>query len=163
MLQTKDPIYMEKNKGDMIGLADKDGNYPACDGLGFSCDPSNSHVFVRNQTTGLLDQSNSVIVTNQTACSDGYIHAWNHVCDQDKARKFSLDCPLRMPRGVSTPILAHGLTEADRYNSGYRHGVAYAGQHNINATGNDCSLEVHTVSYCHGYSAGFEARENDLG
>jgi len=68
--------------------ADKDGNYPACDGLGFSCDPSNSHVFVRNQTTGLLDQSNSVIVTNQTACSDGYIHAWNHVCDQDKARNF---------------------------------------------------------------------------
>jgi hypothetical protein len=33
------------------------------------------------------------IVTNQTACIDGYIHAWNHVCKQPQANDNGVLCP----------------------------------------------------------------------
>jgi hypothetical protein len=111
-------------------LADKDGNFGTCDGPSFSCNPDNSHVYVRNQTDGLLYQSNLVQVTNQTACVDGYIHGWNHVCDQKKARDSHQDCPLTMPREVSTPIL--GSTEHVSNMTACLHGYARAWNH-------DCS------------------------
>jgi len=58
---------------------------------------------------------------------------------------------------------AYALTEADRYNSGYKQGVIDAGKLLSNMTGYNCNLNDHTVSFCHGYSAGYEARNDDNG
>jgi hypothetical protein len=33
------------------------------------------------------------IVTNETACIHGYMHAWNHICDPDKANDNGVLCP----------------------------------------------------------------------
>ena len=33
------------------------------------------------------------IMTNKTACIDGFIHAWNHMCDPVKAKHNGVDCP----------------------------------------------------------------------
>jgi hypothetical protein len=49
---------------------------------------------VRNETTGYLDSVfHYDVMTNKTACIDGYVHEWNHLCDPVTARKSSVDCP----------------------------------------------------------------------
>src|SRR5262249_54894329 len=76
--------------------ADKNGDAPDCVGVDDSCH-SPLQVFVRNQTTGLLDGLHPHLdyntISNQTACHDGYEKAWSNVCDYKKAMEFSLDCP----------------------------------------------------------------------
>lgn len=68
---------------------------------------------------------------------------------------------------VITPTLAHAMTQADRYNAGYNHGYEDANPSN---SGNGTSIDMrptcldhHTVSWCHGYSAGYDARGDDSG
>jgi hypothetical protein len=49
----------------------------------------------KNMTTGYQDIEikHYNIMTNQTACIDGYVHAWNHVCKQPQAKDNSVHCP----------------------------------------------------------------------
>jgi hypothetical protein len=50
---------------------------------------------VYNATIGYDMQTYLGHVSNVTACVDGYVHAWNHVCDPVKAKKAdTMPCPL---------------------------------------------------------------------
>lgn len=39
-------------------------------------------------------------MTNNTACIDGYVHGWNHVCDPVKAKENDLNCPTTLQQEV---------------------------------------------------------------
>jgi hypothetical protein len=59
--------------------------------------------YAKNSTSGYYDirTDHYDIVTNTTACIDGYVHAWNHVCNQKQARVWSNDgvpCPTTFKR-----------------------------------------------------------------
>jgi hypothetical protein len=51
--------------------------------------------YVKNETSRHQDIPiiHYDIMTNKTACIDGYIHAWNHICKQPQAKDNSVHCP----------------------------------------------------------------------
>ena len=84
--------------GDCTTPADDNGDEPYCGTASDVCQSPTS-TYTRNETTGLLDmQLHYDVMTNQTACKVGYIHAWNHGCDPVKAHKLSLDCPTTLQK-----------------------------------------------------------------
>jgi len=57
------------------------------DGLDSDCHSPVTY-YAKNETSGYQDIPiiHYDIMTNTTACIDGYVHAWNHVCNQKHAK-----------------------------------------------------------------------------
>ncbi|MGB6533814.1 MAG: hypothetical protein WBF33_37505, partial [Candidatus Nitrosopolaris sp.] len=59
-----------------------------------------------NYTTGYYNTiPNSAPLSNQTACIDGYVNGWNHVCDHKIARSWpnnEIICPMTFGRAYAT-------------------------------------------------------------
>jgi hypothetical protein len=52
------------------------------------------HIATGVGTTHYRDTPHYEIMTNKTACMNGYIHAWNHICDPIKSKNRGLNCPI---------------------------------------------------------------------
>jgi hypothetical protein len=66
-----------------------------CMGFGADChdaltDCQSPVTYYKNETT---EHKDIPIMTNTTACIDGYIHAWNHICKQPQAKDNNVHCP----------------------------------------------------------------------
>ena len=43
-------------------------------------------------------------MTNKTACIDGYVHGWNHVCDKATAKDNEVLCPTTPEREIANEM-----------------------------------------------------------
>jgi hypothetical protein len=122
------------------------------------------------------------IVTNQTACIDGYIHAWNHVCKQPQANDNGVLCPTTFwletaDTAVGTDHIYNGTTNKptnqtvtwsidkqaliqNSYKLGYQFGESERG-HNSNLK---CPIGhlAPDSEFCKGYDAALKY-ENGVG
>jgi hypothetical protein len=88
-----------QGKSEWSGCSDADGNCATglndCQSLSYS---------VYNYTTGYYNAvPNSAPLSNHTACIDGYVNGWNHVCDHKIARSWpniEIICPMTFGRAA---------------------------------------------------------------
>jgi hypothetical protein len=69
-----------------------DGNAVDCGITTYSCFSPIS-TSVGDGTTKYHEIEHYDIMTNKTACMDGYIHSWNHICDPAKTNEIA--CPFQ--------------------------------------------------------------------
>jgi hypothetical protein len=73
-----------QGKSEWVNCTDFDAD--CSDGLSDCHSPVTT--YAKNSTSGYYDirTDHYDIMTNTTACIDGYVHAWNHVCNQKQAK-----------------------------------------------------------------------------
>jgi hypothetical protein len=127
------------------------------------------------------------VVTNVTACVNGYIDGWNKVCNQSAASEYTVLCPTTWrietaDTAVSHDYVLNGTTgkaikslpitwSIDKqaliqngYDIGYRFGVDEWNQYGNDPRGHhfECPISVFDSRFCKGYDAAIKMENSDI-